>query len=134
MINVRTCSFSVCFCSVLIWGVWFFLEWIAHKCIYPGCGKVFSRGDNLHQHTRVHRGYSAVAAAAAAAAFASTSTSSYTAASSTPHHGTTDTANTFEQVFGYGSLPASSNMGGFAVGSGTGTMRRIPSVLLSGEM
>lgn len=30
----------------------------AHKCPYPGCGKDFSRHDNLGQHMRVHKGFS----------------------------------------------------------------------------
>ena len=30
---------------------------IAHKCPYPGCGKDFSRHDNLGQHMRVHKDY-----------------------------------------------------------------------------
>ena len=29
----------------------------AHKCPYPGCGKDFSRHDNLGQHMRVHKGF-----------------------------------------------------------------------------
>lgn len=30
---------------------------LAHKCPYPGCGKDFSRHDNLGQHMRVHKNY-----------------------------------------------------------------------------
>jgi len=30
---------------------------VAHKCLYPGCGKDFSRHDNLGQHMRVHKDY-----------------------------------------------------------------------------
>lgn len=30
---------------------------VAHKCPYPGCGKDFSRHDNLGQHMRVHKDY-----------------------------------------------------------------------------
>ena len=35
-------------------GVYFYL---AHTCPYPGCGKDFSRHDNLGQHMRVHKDY-----------------------------------------------------------------------------
>jgi uncharacterized Zn-finger protein len=31
----------------------------AFKCDYPNCGKAFSRHDNLRQHLRVHKDYSA---------------------------------------------------------------------------
>jgi uncharacterized Zn-finger protein len=31
--------------------------YIAHTCPYPGCGKDFSRHDNLGQHMRVHKDY-----------------------------------------------------------------------------
>ena len=30
---------------------------VAHKCMFPGCGKDFSRHDNLGQHMRVHKNY-----------------------------------------------------------------------------
>ena len=30
---------------------------LAHHCPYPGCGKNFSRHDNLGQHMRVHKDY-----------------------------------------------------------------------------
>jgi hypothetical protein len=34
------------------------LCWLtAHRCPYPGCGKDFSRHDNLGQHMRVHKDY-----------------------------------------------------------------------------
>ena len=36
-----------------------FSLYTAHKCPQPGCGKEFSRHDNLAQHMRVHRNYSA---------------------------------------------------------------------------
>ena len=36
-------------------GVCFF--YLAHTCPYPGCGKDFSRHDNLGQHMRVHKDY-----------------------------------------------------------------------------
>ena len=29
----------------------------APQCPYPGCGKDFSRHDNLGQHMRVHKGF-----------------------------------------------------------------------------
>jgi hypothetical protein len=37
----------------------FLNSFLAHKCPHPGCGKEFSRHDNLAQHMRVHRNYSA---------------------------------------------------------------------------
>jgi len=30
---------------------------LAHRCPYPGCGKDFSRHDNLGQHMRVHKDF-----------------------------------------------------------------------------
>jgi len=37
------------------WHVLTSCAFLAHKCPYPGCGKHFSRHDNLGQHMRVHK-------------------------------------------------------------------------------
>ena len=49
---LHTCSFFFPFASLLTLS----LSFAAHKCPVEGCGKDFSRHDNLGQHMRVHKG------------------------------------------------------------------------------
>ena len=47
-------SYPLCACTMLTARL---LSSLAHKCPYPGCGKDFSRHDNLGQHMRVHKDF-----------------------------------------------------------------------------